>query len=79
MRNQLQGVRSTKAPLPGTKLSPAEKKLNVFINVYEPKGTMYMDQMGKFPHCSSGGKKYQIILHEIDGNSTYIEPMKNKI
>ena len=47
--------------------------------MYEPKGTMYTDQTGEFPYRLSQGNKYQIILHEINGNSTWIEPMKNKI
>ena len=46
--------------------------------MYEPKGTMYTDQMVKFPHSSSQGNRYQMILHEIDGKPTWIEPMKNK-
>ena len=33
----------------------------------------------EFPPRSSRGKKYQMILHEIYGSSTWIEPMKNKI
>ena len=46
--------------------------------MYEPKETMYTEQTVKFPHRSIRGNIYQIILHEIDGNSTWIEPMKNK-
>ena len=38
---------------------------------------MYTYQTGKFSHRSSRGNKYQMILHEIDGKSTWIEPMKN--
>ena len=30
------------------------------------------------PPYVNSWQKYQIILHEIDGNSTWIEPMKNK-
>ena len=80
MQNQRQGVRSTKAkyPHPGTESPPAEKKCYVFINMYEPKGTMYTDQMGNLPHRSIRVNKYQMILHEIDSESTWIETMKNK-
>ena len=39
---------------------------------------MYTEQTGKFPHKSSWENRYQMILNEIDGNSTWIEPMKNK-
>ena len=46
--------------------------------MYEPEGTMQIDQTGKLPHRSIRGNRYQMILHEIDGNSTWIETMKNK-
>jgi len=39
---------------------------------------MFTDQTGKFPHSSSRGNNYQMIVHEIDGNSTWVEPMKNR-
>ena len=78
IRNKRQGVGSTKAPHPVTETTPAEKKRDVFININDPKGTVYTDQTGKFPHGSIRGNKYQRILHEIDGNYTWIEPMKNK-
>ena len=39
---------------------------------------MFSDQTGKFLHTSSKGDNYQISLHKIDGNSTWIDPMKNK-
>ena len=40
---------------------------------------MYTYQTVKFPHRSIQGNIYQMILHEIDSNSTCIEPMKNII
>ena len=39
---------------------------------------MYTEQTGKFPHSSSRGINYQMILHEIDGASTWVEGMKNR-
>ena len=78
MRNQRQGVPSTKAPHPATKPTPEDKKRDVFTNFYDPKGTMYTDQTGKSTHWLSSGKKYQMIPHEIDENPTWIETMKNK-
>ena len=78
MRNQQQGVRSTKAkyPHPGTESPTAEKKHDFFIHLYEPKGAMYIDQTRNFPHGSSWGNRNQMIRNEIDGNYTWIEPMK---
>ena len=40
---------------------------------------MYTDQTGKFPHASSRGNNYQMVIHEIDGSHTWIEVMKNRI
>ena len=85
MKNQRQGVRSTKVIYPQktqlnceAKLHPQEKQRNVFLTVYDPKETIYTDQTGIFLHRYILGNKYQMILHKIDGNSTWIEPMNNK-
>ena len=47
--NQRQGLRSTKAPHPVTKPTSAEKKRNVFINVYNPKGKCKKSKQRSFP------------------------------
>ena len=57
---------------------PIVKKKDIFISIYNPRDTIYTDQTGKFPHASSRGYNYQMIIHKIDGNSTWVEPMKNK-
>ena len=57
---------------------PIVKKKDILISIYNPRETIYTDQTGKFPHASSRGYNYQMIVHEIDGNSTWVEPMKNK-
>ena len=55
-----------------------EKKRDVFIAIYETKATLFTDQTGRFPQQSSRGNNYQMILHDIDSNSTWVEPMKNR-
>ena len=39
---------------------------------------MYTDQTGKYPHYSSRGNNYQMIIHEIYGTSTWVEVIKNR-
>ena len=39
---------------------------------------MFSDQSGKFPHTSIKETNYHLIVHKIDGNSTWIKPMKNR-
>ena len=53
------------------------KKKEIFIAIYSPRKTIYTDQTGKFPHFSSLGRNYQMIIHEVDGASTWVEVMKN--
>ena len=80
MRNKCQGVLSNKSKSPhkGTELPPVEKNLMPSSIYMKPGGEMYTDQTGKLPHRLICGNRYQMILHEIDGNSTCIETMKNK-
>ena len=40
--------------------------------------TLYTDQTSKFLRTSNCGKKDQMIVHEVDSNSTLVEPMKNR-
>ena len=55
-----------------------DKKIYIFISVYKPRDTIYTDQTGKLSHTSTRGHNYQMVIHEIDKNSTWIIPMKNK-
>ena len=57
---------------------PIAKQKDIYIALYNPCDTIYTDQTGRFPHASSRGYHYQIIVHEIDGNYTWFETMKNK-
>ena len=79
IKSQRQGVRSTKTQQSTRAVPvPIAKQKDIFISLYNPRDTIYTDQTGKFPHASSRGYHYQMIVHEIDGNSTWVEPMKNK-
>ena len=57
---------------------PIPKSKDIFIALYKTRDTIYTDQTGKLPHTSSQGNNYQMVIDEIDGNSTWVEPMKNK-
>ena len=88
MRNQRQGVRSTKRAAKPNRFSPAtaatgateaiEKKGDIFVAVYEPRATFYTDQTGRFPQQSSRGNNYMMVLFDVDSSSTWVEPMKNR-
>eukprot|EP00804_Cyclotella_cryptica_P026876 CCRYP_017593-RA/>CCRYP_017593-RA protein AED:0.20 eAED:0.21 QI:0/0/0/1/1/1/3/0/940 len=83
MRSQRQGVRSTKTTLRAPSntpslTAPSLPNHDIYIKTYDTRDTVYTDQMGKFPHASSRGNRYQMILYHIDSNSIWVEPTKNR-
>ena len=96
MRNQRQGVHSTKNPkhttvvpteaaststrdpsasasdLPLPISKPDLNQSGIFVMIYEPKATIYTDKTGQLPQCYSRGNKYQMLLHDMDSNSTWV-------
>jgi hypothetical protein len=81
MRGQRQGVCSTKvaeSPDKNQTIIPHVKKHDILIMVYNAKATMYSDQTGMFPAVSSKGNKYVMVLHDINSNLSWAEPMRNQ-
>jgi hypothetical protein len=56
---------------------PHDSKRDILITVYNLRNMMYTDQTGKFPHISSLGNQYIMILHDVDSNSLWAEAIKN--
>lgn len=80
MRNQRQGVRSTKckAPAPPTTQKFAAPIDNdIVVDVHDTNDTMFTDQTGKFPHLSRWGNRYQMVFYHVSSNSVCVEAMKN--
>ena len=60
-------------------VTPAEpQKQDFIIKFYNVKQTLYTHQTGKFPKTSSRGNKYQMCLHKIDSNTTWVDPLSSK-
>ncbi len=61
-----------------------EKKNDIFIHIYELNEndqltrTLYADQTGDFPHVSSRGNRSIMLMHHVDSNSMWVEPLKNQ-
>ena len=83
MRGQRQGVRSTKPATEEEKEEEdEEEKLeprqhDIIVTIHNMSRTLYTNPTGKFSRTSIRGNKYQMILHKINFNSTWVEPMKN--
>ena len=84
MQCHQQWVRSTKLATEEEEDEQDEdKKLetrqhNIIITIHDMSRTLYTNQTRKFPHTSSRGNKYQMILHKINSNSTWVEPINNR-
>ena len=48
----------------------------MYTKVYDVRNTVFSDQTGKSPTRSQKGKKYIIVLVDIDNNSILVEPLK---
>eukprot|EP00804_Cyclotella_cryptica_P011786 CCRYP_011381-RA/>CCRYP_011381-RA protein AED:0.36 eAED:0.36 QI:0/0/0/1/1/1/2/0/520 len=76
-------VRSTKQkPIPlETFQSPqlvGRKLRDVYTHVYDTHDTIFSDQTGKFPHRSSSGNHYLMVMVDIDSSAILVEPIKNR-
>jgi hypothetical protein len=87
MRGQHQGVRltcTTHSTVANTPKKLLEKKNDIFIHIYKLNennrltGTLCADQTGDFPHISSHGNRLIMLLHHVDSNSMWVEPLKNQ-
>eukprot|EP00804_Cyclotella_cryptica_P002957 CCRYP_013294-RA/>CCRYP_013294-RA protein AED:0.17 eAED:0.16 QI:0/0/0/1/1/1/2/0/794 len=83
MCSQRQGVRSTKTALCTTPVmpslaAPSHPLHDIYIKTYDTRDTVYSDQTVKFPHASSRGNRYRMILFHINSNSIWVEPTKNR-
>jgi hypothetical protein len=84
IQGQCQGVRSTKRTEStlakdnkDLNAPPHDSKRDFLITVYNLRNTIYTDQTGKFPHISSLGNQYIMILHNVDSNSSWAEAIKS--
>eukprot|EP00804_Cyclotella_cryptica_P023186 CCRYP_000381-RA/>CCRYP_000381-RA protein AED:0.13 eAED:0.11 QI:0/0/0/1/0.33/0.25/4/0/1130 len=80
MCGQRQGVRSTKPTGPNSPRLSAPTPLldhieDILVNIHD---NLYSDQTGKFPHISSRGNRYHMILYHVNSNSIWVEAPKNR-
>ena len=70
-------MQSTKIKIKQEHPTPTIKERDIFVQV-EDMETIYTDQTGKFPTCSSRGNKYIMVMSEIDSDSILVAGMKNQ-
>jgi hypothetical protein len=91
MRGARQGVRSTRpSGTLGDDSEPPhilaiEKKGDIYMRVYklgqeeQLSNTMFSDQTGEFPFISSWNNRFIMLVHHVDSNFTWVEPLKNQL
>ena len=45
---------------------------------FSPKNTAYGDLTGRFPHKSSRGNQYLLVIYDYDSNAILAEPLKTR-
>ena len=87
MRGQRQGEQSTQRvqPVQGKcNKEKIKKKQDIFIPVYELDednqltNAIYSDQTGDFPYISCRGNRSIMVIHHVDSNSFWVEPIRNQ-
>ncbi len=79
MKSQHQGIHSTKQCVhPNLLPTTLPQQHDIYIKTCDTRNTLCTDQTGKFPHISSRGFQYQMILYHVNSNSIWVEPTKNK-
>ena len=76
-------VRSTKPKrtppeVPRTYTLQIHKASDVYTSVYEVRNTVFSNQIGQFPTRSQQGKKYIMVMVEIDSNVILVKPINNR-
>ena len=57
---------------------PNNAKTHMIFGAVLDEGRIYTDQTGRFPHHSSKGTKYVMVLYCYDANAILTEPLKNR-
>ena len=80
MRQSYRGVRLTITPpsLLDDTYHNVSTLYNEFVPRIKPPGRVYIYQLGKFPHVSSRGYRYIMVLHIYDFNTILSIPLRSK-
>ena len=63
--------------MPKTATLQGHKERDVYTIVYKVKNTVFFKQTGHFPTQSQQGKKYIMVMVEIDSSAILVEPINN--
>ena len=84
INQQRQGVRSTKPkdfqkPNASSEIGKKERDVYMkFVDLWNPKETIYTDQTGAFPATAQSEASYVMIMATIDANAILLCPTKNR-
>ena len=78
MKQEQQGLQSTKASLPRQEPLSPDRTNDVIYSLVSSKDKAYMDLTGRFPYCSSRGNEYVLISYHYDANAIQGIPLPNR-
>ena len=76
-----QGLQSTQDEINDYFPPPEDKKtyhVAIKIEPFKPKETAYSDLTGRFPHLSSRGNQYVLVVYDYDSNGILATPLKSR-
>ena len=65
-------------PLPDTTPPIRTNNIMALVVPFRERNTTYSDQTGRFPHISSRGNAYLLIVYDYDSNAILVEPLKSR-
>ena len=65
-------------PLPDTTPPIRTNNIMPLVVPFRERNTTYSDQTGRFPHISSRGNAYLLIVYDYDSNAILVEPLKSR-
>ena len=78
MKQEQQGLQSTKVSSPTQDPVSTVKTHDVIYALVSSKDKAYMDLTGRFPYCSSRGNEYLLISYHYDANAIQGIPLQNR-
>ena len=65
-------------PTPDTSPPLRTNDVLAMITPFQEKNTAYSDLTGRFPHVSSRGNNYMLVVYDYDSNAIMVEPIKSR-
>ena len=57
---------------------PGKRTNDVYVACFSTTGKIFTDQTGRFPHTSTAGNKYMLVVYNYNNNFVHVESMPSR-